>query len=144
MYFVDKDKLTYKLNYLRKLTEDYSENKENHYAFERIAQMLIESSVDIGNMVIDGFVLRDPGNYKDVIDILELENVISKETQQGINQTVDVRKRFVHQYDQLDTNDLIPLFDASLKDYERFIEEVINFLNNENVPVTAFGKGEQK
>ena len=83
MYFVDKDKLTYKLNYLQKLTEDYSENKENHYAFERIAQMLIESSVDIGNMVIDGFVLRDPGNYKDVIDILELEGVISKETQQG-------------------------------------------------------------
>lgn len=144
MYFVDKDKLTYKLNYLQKLTEDYSENKENHYAFERIAQMLIESSVDIGNMVIDGFVLRDPGNYKDVIDILELEGVISKETQQGINQTVDVRKRFVHQYDQLDTKDLIPLFDVSLKDYERFIDEVINFLNNENVPVTAFGKGDQK
>lgn len=144
MYFVDKDKLTYKLNYLRKLTEDYSENKENHYAFERIAQMLIESSVDIGNMVIDGFILRDPGNYKDVIDILELEGVISKETQQGINQTVDVRKRFVHQYDQLDTKDLIPLFDDSLKDYERFIDEVINFLNNENVPVTAFGKGDQK
>ncbi|EKS24308.1 hypothetical protein HMPREF9310_02135 [Staphylococcus simulans ACS-120-V-Sch1] len=144
MYFVDKDKLMYKLNYLQKLTEDYSENKENHYAFERIAQMLIESSVDIGNMVIDGFVLRDPGNYKDVIDILELEGVISKETQQGINQTVDVRKRFVHQYDQLDTKDLIPLFDASLKDYERFIDEVINFLNNENVPVTAFGKGDQK
>lgn len=144
MYFVDKDKLTYKLNYLQKLTEDYSENKENHYAFERIAQMLIESSVDIGNMVIDGFVLRDPGNYKDVIDILELEGVISKETQQGINQTVDVRKRFVHQYDQLDTKDLIPLFDASLKDYEHFIDEVINFLNNENVPVTAFGKGDQK
>ena len=32
--------------------------------FERIGQMLIESSVDIGNMIIDGFILRDPGNYK--------------------------------------------------------------------------------
>ena len=53
--------------------------------------MLIESSVDIGNMIIDGFILRDPGNYKDVIDILELENVISKETQTHINDTVDVR-----------------------------------------------------
>ncbi|MGN5883293.1 MULTISPECIES: type VII toxin-antitoxin system HepT family RNase toxin [Staphylococcus] len=144
MYFVDKDKLTYKLNYLQKLTEDYSENKENHYAFERIAQMLIESSVDIGNMVIDAFVLRDPGNYKDVIDILELEKVISAKTQQGINKTVDVRKRFVHQYDQLDTDDLIPLFDASLEDYKNFIDEVVNFLNNENVPVTAFGKGDKK
>lgn len=79
MYFVDKDKLSEKLNYLQQLTNDYETNKKNQYAFERIAQMLIESSVDIGNMIIDGFILRDPGNYKDVIDILELENVISKE-----------------------------------------------------------------
>ena len=78
MYFVDKDKLSEKLNYLQQLTNDYETNKTNQYAFERIAQMLIESSVDIGNMIIDGFILRDPGNYKDVIDILELENVISK------------------------------------------------------------------
>ena len=42
----------------------------------------------------DGFILRDPGNYKDVIDILELENVISKETQSHINRTIDVRKQF--------------------------------------------------
>lgn len=48
MYFVDKDKLTQKLTYLQKLTDDYHESKHNHYAFERIAQMLIESSVDIG------------------------------------------------------------------------------------------------
>ena len=78
MYFVDKDKLTQKLAYLQALTDDYHESKHNHYAFERIAQMLIESSVDIGNMIIDAFILRDPGNYKDVIDILELENVITK------------------------------------------------------------------
>ncbi|ANZ33851.1 DUF86 domain-containing protein [Staphylococcus carnosus] len=142
MYFVDKEKLELKLNYLKQLTEDYPEQKGNHYAFERIAQMLIESSVDIGNMIIDGFVLRDPGNYKDVIDILELEKVISPKTKEGINKTVDVRKRFVHEYDQLDTEDLIPLFDSSLEDYRNFIDEVIHFLNNENVPVTAFGKGE--
>ena len=101
MYFVDKEKLTQKLTYLQGLTEDYDKNKENHYAYERIAQMLIESSVDIGNMIIDGFILRDPGNYKDVIDILELENVISKETQTHINDTVDVRKQFAHNYTEL-------------------------------------------
>ena len=82
MYFVDKDKLSEKLNYLQQLTNDYETNKTNQYAFERNAQMLIESSVDIGNMIIDGFILRDPGNYKDVIDILELENVILKEPQE--------------------------------------------------------------
>ena len=56
MYFVDKEKLTQKLTYLQGLTEDYDKNKENHYAYERIAQMLIESSLDIGNMIIDGFI----------------------------------------------------------------------------------------
>lgn len=140
MYFVNKEKLNTKLNYLQQLITDYPQSKDNHYAFERIAQMFIESAVDIGNMVIDGFILRDPGNYKDVIDILELEKVISKDTQVHINKTVDVRKQFVHYYDELDTANLIPLFDDTVPYYQQFIEEVIRFLKSEDVPVTAFGK----
>jgi|SRR5699024_10063680 len=140
MYFVNKEKLDTKLNYLQQLITDYPQNKDNHYAFERIAQMFIESAVDIGNMIIDGFILRDPGNYKDVIDILELENVISKDTQSYINQTVEVRKQFVHYYDELDTVQLVPLFDKTVPYYQQFIEEVIHFLKSEDVPVTAFGK----
>ncbi|MEK5170108.1 DUF86 domain-containing protein [Staphylococcus sp. FSL K6-0223] len=144
MYFVDKEKLTQKLTYLQGLTEDYDKNKENHYSYERIAQMLIESSVDIGNMIIDGFILRDPGNYKDVIDILELENVISKETQTHINDTVDVRKQFAHNYTELKVKEIMPLFDKALPYYKEFIKEVIQFLESENVPITAFGKGENQ
>ena len=140
MYFVNKEKLNTKLNYLQQVITDYPQSKDNHYAFERIAQMFIESAVDIGNMVIDGFILRDPGNYKDVIDILELEKVISKDTQVHINKTVDVRKQFVHYYDELDTASLIPLFDETVPYYQQFIEEVIRFLKSEDVPVTAFGK----
>lgn len=144
MYFVDKDKLTQKLAYLQALTDDYHESKHNHYAFERIAQMLIESSVDIGNMIIDAFILRDPGNYKDVIDILELENVITKETQQEINKTVDIRKQFTYDYTDLDTKVIMPMFDDALPYYKQFITEVTTFLHQENVPVTAFGKGENQ
>ncbi|HDU0704474.1 TPA: DUF86 domain-containing protein [Staphylococcus pseudintermedius] len=143
MYFVDKTQLETKLKYLKQLTEDYETVKSNHYAFERVAQMLIESSVDIGNMIIDAFILRDPGNYKDVIDILELEGAISKETQHALHETIDVRRQFVHYYDTLDIAQLIPLFDQTVPFYKQFIEEVLQFLENENVPVTAFGKGAQ-
>ncbi|MCS5348209.1 DUF86 domain-containing protein [Staphylococcus aureus] len=142
MYFVDKDKLTQKLTYLQKLTDDYQKCKNNQYAFERIAQMLIESSVDIGNMIIDAFILRDPGNYKDVIDILELESVITKETQQAINKTVDIRKQFTYDYTTLNIATIVPMFDEALPYYKQFISEVTTFLQQENVPVTAFGKGE--
>lgn len=144
MYFVDKDKLAEKLQYLNQLTIDYKENKNNPYALERICQMLIESSVDIGNMIIDAFVLRDPGNYKDVIDILELEGVISKKTQNAINETIDVRKQFTHDYTSLNINKIEPLFDEALPAYQDFINEATMFLKNENVPITAFGKGENQ
>ncbi|RIM10285.1 DUF86 domain-containing protein, partial [Staphylococcus chromogenes] len=127
---------------LKQLTEDYESVKNNHYAFERVAQMLIESSVDIGNMIIDAFILRDPGNYKDVIDILELEGAISKETKLHLHKTIEVRKQFVHLYDELNMAEVQPLFDEALPYYRQFIEEVVYFLENENVPVTAFGKGE--
>lgn len=140
MYFVNKDQLNTKLNYLQQLIEDYPQNKKNVYAFERIAQMFIESAVDIGNMIIDGFILRDPGNYRDVIDILALEKVISEDTQNQINKTVDVRKQFVHYYDELDTVKLVPVFDESVSYYQTYVEEVIQFLKSEDVPVTAFGK----
>ncbi|MGI3315831.1 DUF86 domain-containing protein [Staphylococcus chromogenes] len=142
MYFVNKEKLSRKLTYLKQLTEDYESVKNNYYAFERVAQMLIESSVDIGNMIIDAFILRDPGNYKDVIDILELEGAISKETKLHLHKTIEVRKQFVHLYDELNMAEVQPLFDEALPYYRQFIEEVVYFLENENVPVTAFGKGE--
>lgn len=142
MYFVNKEKLSRKLTYLKQLTEDYESVKNNHYAFERVAQMLIESSVDIGNMIIDAFILRDPGNYKDVIDILELEGAISKETKLHLHKTIEVRKQFVHLYDELNMAEVQPLFDEALPYYRQFIEEVVYFLENEKVPVTAFGKGE--
>ena len=142
MYFVDKEKLTQKLNYLMQLTQDYQDHKDNPYAFERIAQMLIEASVDIGNMIIDAFILRDPGNYKDVIDILALEGVITSETQAAINQTIEVRKQFAHDYITLQHDTLEPLFDDALPYYDNFIYEVSLFLEQESVPVTAFGKGD--
>ncbi|KIX90627.1 hypothetical protein TP70_06815 [Staphylococcus microti] len=144
MYFVNKEQLSKKLTYLQQLTEDYESVKANHYAFERVAQMLIESSVDIGNMIIDAFILRDPGNYKDVVDILALEGAISEETKAVLHETIDVRRQFVHLYDELDSTTLIPLFDRAVPYYQQFIKEVLHFLEHENVPVTAFGKGAQQ
>ena len=30
----------------------------------------MESMMDVGNLMIDGFIMRDPGSYEDIIDIL--------------------------------------------------------------------------
>ncbi|ORN83191.1 hypothetical protein B7986_09895, partial [Staphylococcus aureus] len=47
-------------------------------------------------------------------------------------------------YTALDIKVIMPMFDDALPYYKQFITEVTTFLHQENVPVTAFGKGENQ
>ena len=38
MYFVDKDKLTQKITYLQKLTEDYNDNKRTYMLLNELVK----------------------------------------------------------------------------------------------------------
>lgn len=68
------------MQFIEHLLKEYKELKVDSYqeklALERLVQLLIESIIDVGNMMIDGFIMRDPGSYEDIIDILEDEKVI--------------------------------------------------------------------
>ena len=45
-------------------------------ALERIVHLLVECILDTGNDMIDGFIMRDPGSYDDIMDILVDEKVV--------------------------------------------------------------------
>ncbi|MCU7556370.1 DUF86 domain-containing protein [Macrococcus capreoli] len=139
MYFVDRDELEEKLVYINQLSHEV-EHAEG-FALERICHMLIEAVVDVGNMVIDGFVMRDPGSYQDVIDILEMEKVISPESKIAISNTLPSRQSFVRTYTAIDHAAVKRLFMDNIKAYQQFKEDVDTFIANELGPVSAFGKG---
>ncbi|MDT3994409.1 DUF86 domain-containing protein [Mammaliicoccus fleurettii] len=143
MYFVDSKTLNLKMNYLEKLTVDFEVEKDSSYALERIAHMMIESVVDIGNLIIDAFILRDPGNYKDVIDIMELEKVFQPSTAEAIRNSIDFRKELIRNYESINHNELKKAFEIANPFYKQAIEDTKHFLKNENVPVTAFGEGDK-
>lgn len=139
MYFVDRDELDEKLVYIDKLSHEV-ENAET-YALERVCHMLIEAVVDVGNMIIDGFVMRDPGSYQDVIDILEMELVISSESKAQISNTLPARQWFVRNYTNIDHLQVKTLFLKNIHAYQIFKKDVETFITNELGPVSAFGKG---
>ena len=73
MYFVDREKIEATLvffdEHVRLFTEHSSWNTEiEKKALERIVHLLIENVLDVGNAMIDGFIMRDPGSYDDIID----------------------------------------------------------------------------
>ncbi|MCE4955791.1 DUF86 domain-containing protein [Macrococcoides caseolyticum] len=139
MYFVDRDELDEKLVYIERLSHEI-ESAEG-FALERISHMLIEAVVDVGNMIIDGFVMRDPGSYQDVIDILEMEKVISSESKQQISTTLPLRQWFVRSYTAIDHGEVKRIFMENIQAYQQFKTDVDTFIANELGPVSAFGKG---
>ena len=139
MYFVDRDELTNKLDYIENLSQKLETSET--FALERIAHMLIESVVDVGNMIIDGFIMRDPGSYKDVLDILEMEKVIPSRDADMMRDTLKYRQWFVREYTHIDHAEVKRAFMDNIESYQNFKMNVNTFINNELGPVSAFGKG---
>jgi len=69
MFFVDREKIEDTLTFLEGQINifnqlDQIENQVQKAALERVAQMMLESVIDVGNSLIDGFIMRDPGSYE--------------------------------------------------------------------------------
>ena len=71
-------------------------------ALERVGHNMIESIIDVGNSMIDGFIMRDPGGYDDIIDILTDEKVIPQEMDAPLKEVIEFRKELVRQFYAVD------------------------------------------
>ncbi len=82
--------------------------------------MMIESVLDVGNAIIDGFIMRDPGSYDDIIDILKDEKVISAEMSKSLKILVQYRKVLVQGYTEIDHDEVNEQFSAHLQELRMF------------------------
>lgn len=143
MFFVDRNNIESQLKFIEKnisLLEDTKqwETPIEKAALERIGHCLIESIIDVGNSMIDGFIMRDPGSYEDIIDILEDEKVITPEMKNGIKPIIAYRKTLVQDYLQIDHDKLYQLLVGQLANLKQFPPKVREYLTNELGPVNAF------
>jgi uncharacterized protein YutE (UPF0331/DUF86 family) len=143
MYFVDREKIEEILKYLEMQIQLFLSQKEwstplEKAALERLNQMMIESVLDVGNAMIDGFIMRDPGSYEDIIDILMDEKVISTETGDCLKILIQYRKRLVQFYTDVDHSELQEIFTKHSHELVNFASNVRDYLANELGPVSAF------
>jgi uncharacterized protein YutE (UPF0331/DUF86 family) len=68
------------------------------FAAERMFHLFIEATTDIGNLLIDGFIMRDPGSYEDIVDIMEDERVFPEDSALAYKKIVQLRKRLIADY----------------------------------------------
>ena len=142
MYFVDRKKIEELLIYIDELLEQISNNeftsKLELMALERIAHVLIESILDVGNLMIDGFIMRDPGSYEDIIDILVDEKVIPEEQEAVYKDVVGLRKSLVTDFMNVDHQQLVVKLKDSVNTLTEFSPHTRTYLTNELGVANAF------
>ncbi|RFB15091.1 DUF86 domain-containing protein [Bacillus sp. HNG] len=143
MYFVDREKIEKTLLFYEE-NVDLLESKTNwtstieKKALERISQLLIEAILDVGNSMIDGFIMRDPGSYEDIIDILEDEKVVTTQVANDLKAIIRFRKVIVQDYLEINHEEIISSFQNHKQSLNSFPEAVRSYLENELGPVSAF------
>src|SRR5690554_4090169 len=105
----------------------------HRFALERAIHLAAECITDIGNYLIDGFVMRDAASYEDIIDILYGENVFSAELYGWLRPLVKLRKPLVQSYyDLSEYKDVIMNLSQQLPDgLVHFKNMIMLYITNE-------------
>ena len=151
MYFIDRKKMEATLRFMEQQLHLFHSQPVwgtviERAALERIAQTVVESIIDVGNAMIDGFIMRDPGSYEDIIDILDDESVILPEQSAPLKDVIGLRKTLVRDYILISHDELAAVLIANKNELADFPNRVRAYLENELGPVSAFlpEEGEQK
>lgn len=148
MYFVDREKIEQILNYIDKLLLEFDQHSFNSpiekLSLERLIHMIIESTLDVGNMMIDGFIMRDPGSYEDIIDILVDEKVIPASDQNSYKEVIKLRNAVVRDYIEIDHLFLQETLVTNKAVLNRFSSYIRTYLNDELGVAHAFSNDETR
>ncbi|TSB48217.1 DUF86 domain-containing protein [Alkalicoccobacillus porphyridii] len=143
MYFVDRTNIENTLNYMESLFPlvkklQQPKDQVEELALERVCYLFIESIIDVGNNMIDGFIMRDPGSYADIVDILMDEKVISETDGESLKQILQSRKEIIQTSGSINHQQLAQLLHHQYEALVAFPGAIRHYLTTELGPVSAF------
>ncbi|QKG83726.1 DUF86 domain-containing protein [Kroppenstedtia pulmonis] len=130
--------LTESIQVMEEVKPSLEEGLTPFFAGSRAAHLAVECVIDIGSVMIDGFIMRDPGGYHDIIDILEDEQVIPREGAKELKSWLQIRERLVRYYDEVSVAEV----KEKLKDiriFRSYITWVRHYLEKELGSVHTHG-----
>ena len=106
--------------------EEYIENGEKKRACERLLQLVIETMIDTGNLLLIEKKLGLPADEDDVFDKLKKNKVISPEMEKTLSGMKGMRNILVHKYAEVNDELVFEAIHEHLGDFDKFKGEVLN------------------
>ncbi|WP_047150498.1 DUF86 domain-containing protein [Aneurinibacillus tyrosinisolvens] len=141
MYQVNVTKIEEILSFYEKVLADIEPIMEKNNTFpgepvtglalERTLHIALESIADVGNYLIDGFIMRDPGSYEDIVEILRDETVVTDVMAASLKEIVNRRKSLITEYTYIKDEDVFMLLKTHLPFLQAFPPSVRDYLKKE-------------
>lgn len=143
MYFVNRSEIEARIAHIDMLFQEVEKSKSyftpiEKLGLERLIHVVIEAMLDVGNAMIDGFIMRDPGSYHDIIDILIDEKVLPKEDEASYKTLIDLRQVIVQDYLEIDHQQLQDVLYTHKNIFKQFSTHIRTYLDNELGVANAF------
>lgn len=101
------------------------------FARERLVHVAAECVTDIGNDLIDWFIMQDPSSYEDIVDILHGEGIFADDLYAFLRELALMRKPLVQQYDETDGDKVADLANRLPDMLPAFAKAARGFLDQE-------------
>jgi len=109
--------------------KEYTSSIEKKRACERLLQILIETIIDIGNVLVSNLRLGVPSDEDDLFEKLKRKKIISPKMEKALKTMKGFRNILVHKYGKVD-DELVFENLEKLNDFSEFITEITKFLNS--------------
>ncbi|MDR6226238.1 DUF86 domain-containing protein [Desmospora profundinema] len=136
VYQVDTARIQSQLAYLDRCCRVLDEvgnatDDASFFAASRALHIGVECVIDVGSVMIDGFIMRDPGGYEDIIDIMEDERVIPQEGVRRLKRLVALRDRLARHYTGVEQQEVVTAIREGREMFPTFISWVNRYLKQE-------------
>lgn len=104
-------------------------------ALERGLEGIFNLFTDIAALLIDRFILRDPGSYEDMVDILSDEGILTFDEAQYWKEVIGVYRRLRKEYRWIEREEeILPLIQGKADILLTFPSKVHRFIEEERLP----------
>lgn len=108
--------------------EDFVREPRLHHLAERLLHLACECMIDTSHHVISQKGFRQPGNYKDAIEVLREEGILDEALSERLKKWMGFRNVLVHFYIDIDHGETYEAIQKSLGDIEAFTGRMSQFL----------------
>jgi uncharacterized protein YutE (UPF0331/DUF86 family) len=93
-----------------------------HYAIERLLQLLCEAAADIALQVVKAHKLPVGGSYREIFSVLAAKDILPAELANELALACGMRNILPHLYDEIDLGQVVRAVEPAVALYETFAQ----------------------